>query len=285
MSAVPTSRVSPSLLGPKEGSGRAATIDPKLRASLLSDAASRSSIPPLGAQESWLRLGVPALDAALEGGLSFAAMHELAPVGELQLGAAFGFALAIAGLAANKGGGRQVLCIATDFAGHEGANPYGVGCELFALPMRQLLMLRVAHAREALWAFEEGLKCASLAAVLAELPEAGEAADFTATRRLMLAAQTGGGLGLLLRHKPYSLPSAAMTRWQIAPAASRPDRFGGLGAASFDLSLTRNRRGRCGRFIAEWNHHERIFAPQALSLGLAATAGDRPDRARLPRTA
>jgi protein ImuA len=241
----------------------------------------------LGAQESSLRLGVPALDAALEGGLSFAAVHELAPISELQLGAAFGFALAIAGLAAKDGRAnrRQVLCIATDFAGHAGANPYGIGCALFGLPMRQLLMLRVAHAREALWAFEEALKCPALAAVLAELPEAGDAADFTATRRLTLAAQAGGGLGLLLRHRPSPLPSSATTRWQVAAAASRGDGFGGLGAASFDLSLYRNRRGRCGRFIAEWNHHERIFAPQALSLGMAATADDGPDRARLLRTA
>jgi protein ImuA len=215
-----------------------------------------------------------------------AAVHELAPASELQLGAAFGFALALAGLAAGgRAGGREVLCIATDFAGHAGANLYGPGCELFGLPMRQLLMLRVAHPRDALWAFEEGLKCASLAAVLAELPEAGDAADFTATRRLALAAQSGGGLGLLLRHRPYPLPSAAVTRWQVTAAASRGDRFGGLGAASFDLSLYRNRRGRCGRFIADWNHHERIFAPQALSLDMAATARDRPVDARRLRTA
>jgi protein ImuA len=271
---------------------RIATIDPKLRASLLSGSVSRISSltslsSPLGAQESLLRLGVPALDAALEGGLSLAALHELAPSSELQIGTAFGFALAIAGLAAKEGraGRRQVLCITTDFAGHVSASLYGPGCALFGLPMRQFLMLRVAHAREALWACEEALKCTALAAVLAELPEGGDAADFTATRRLTLAAQAGGGLGLLLRHRLYRLPSSAMTRWQVTPAASQSDRFGGLGSACFDLSLYRNRRGRCGRFIAEWNHHERIFAPQALSLGMAAAPGDRPDRARLLRTA
>jgi protein ImuA len=141
------------------------------------------------------------------------------------------------------------------------------------------MILRVAHLRDALWGFEEALKCPALAAVLAELPETGAAADLTATRRLSLAAQAGGGLGLLLRHRPCPLPSAAMTRWQVAAALSKPDRFGGLGGSSFDLSLQRNRRGRCGRWITGWNHDERTFVPQALSLGVAATARDRSDRA------
>jgi protein ImuA len=234
--------------------------------------------PPLGAEEGSLRLGVPALDDALQGGVALRALHELSPATELQLGAAFGFGLAIAALAA--AGGRQVLCIATDYATHEAGTPYGPGLDRLGLSMDRLLILRVAHPRDALWAFEEALKCPALGAVLAELPEAGIAADLTATRRLSLAAQAGGGLGLLLRHRPYPLPSAAMTRWQVAAALSKPDRFGGLGGLSFDLSLQRNRRGRCGRWITGWNHDERTFVPQALSLGVAATARDRSDRAQ-----
>jgi protein ImuA len=236
---------------------------------------------PLGAQEGSLRLGVPALDDALQGGLSYGALHELAPASELQLGAAFGFGLAIAALAAASGraGGQEVLCITTDYAALEAGTPYGPGLDHLGLAMDRLIILRVAHPRDALWAFEEALKCPALAAVLAELPEAGAAADLTATRRLSLAAQAGGGLGLLLRHRLSPLSSAALTRWQVAAALSEPDRFGGLGGTSFDLSLQRNRRGRCGRWITGWNHDERTFVPQALSLGVAATARDRPDRA------
>jgi protein ImuA len=233
-------------------------------------------------------LGVPALDDALQGGLSYGALHELAPASELQLGAAFGFGLAIAARAAAGGqaGGREVLCIATDYAALEAGTPYGPGLDRLGLAMERLILLRVAHPRDALWAFEEALKCPALAAVLAELPEDGSAADLTATRRLALAAQAGGGLGLLLRHRLSPLSSAAMTRWQVAAASSQPDRFGGLGGTSFDLSLQRNRRGRCGRWITGWNHDERTFVPQALSLGVAATARDRPDRAdRLRRIA
>ncbi len=242
---------------------------------------------PWGVPEGSLRLGVPALDAALQGGLGLGTLHELTPVSELQFGSAFGFGLALAALAAVEDSTRaaQVLCIATDYAALEAGAPYGLGLDGFGLSMDQLLILRVAHPRDALWAFEEALKCRALAAVLAELPEAGAAADLTATRRLSLAALAGGGLGLLLRHRPYPLPSAAMTRWQVAAALSQPDRFGGLGGTRFDLSLHRNRRGRCGRWIADWNHDERTFAPQALSLGMAEAAHDRPDRAQLRRTA
>src|SRR4030081_1055408 len=110
--------------------------------------------------------------------------------------------------------------------------------------MERLLILRVAHPRDALWAFEEALKCPALAAVLAGLPEAGDAADFTATRRLSLAAQAGGGVALMLRHRLYPLPSAAMTRWQVAAALSEPDRFGGLGGTRLDLSFHRDRGRR-----------------------------------------
>jgi protein ImuA len=275
-------RPSPALFLPYEegGTGRPATKNDRNR--VFSLPGRISSVSPLGVEESSLRLGVPALDAALQGGLAAGALHELAPASELQLGAAFGFALALAGLAAAKG---QVLCITTEFAAREGGAPYGVGLDLFGLSLERLLILRVAHPRDALWGFEEGLKCRALAAVLAELPEEGEAADFTATRRLALAAQAGGGLGLLLRHRRYPLPSAAMTRWQVAAAASAPDRFGGLGGTRFDLTLERNRHGRCGRFIADWNHDERTFVPQALSLGVAATARDRSDRAHRRRTA
>src|SRR3954464_16000579 len=104
----------------------------------------------------------------------------------------------------------------------------------------------------------------------------GAAADLTATRRLALAARhaisaQNSGLGLLIRHKITDMPSAAATRWEIAPALSQPDAYGGIGRARFDLSLRKNRRGPSGRWIIEWDHHERAFRP-ALPVGMAAPA-------------
>ncbi|MBX9775999.1 MAG: hypothetical protein K2Y71_16590 [Xanthobacteraceae bacterium] len=225
-------------------------------------------------EEDILPLGLPAVDAALGGGLACAALHELAPAAPAQFGTAAGFALAIAAL--RTATGRAALFIQTDFAALEAGTPYGLGLDGFGLPMERLILLRVPRPVDALWACEEALKSRGVAVVIAELPQAGAAADFTATRRLTLAARAGGGLALLLRHRPLPIATAATTRWQVAAAPSTPDRFGGLGRTTFDLSLNRNRRGHSGRFIVSWDHHACAFLPQTLSLGVAAAADDGP---------
>ena len=219
-----------------------------------------------------LSVGVPGIDAALGGGLAHAALHEL-NAAPLHLGAAAGFALALAALSEK---GKQVLWIATDFGMLETGTLYGPGLDLFGLDTTRLLVASVPKPVDVLFAAEEALKCRALAAVVAEI--AGET-DLTATRRLTLAAREGGTLGLLLRHKPSRTPSAAQTRWQVSGALSQPDEFGGLGRTAFTLSLLRNRRGPCGTWTLAWDHHERVFA--ALSLGVAAAASDRPDRETL----
>jgi protein ImuA len=237
---------------------------------------------PLGADAVALPLGPSVIDAALGGGLALGALHELVPAQPAHLGTAFGFALAIAAQAVLRSptSARHALFIETDFAVLEGGKPYGVGLDLFGLPMDRLLILRASRPIDALWAFEEALKSPALAAVFAELPEQGVAADLTATRRLSLAARNGGGLGLLLRHRGAPWATTATTRWKVAAAPSEPDRFGGLGRTIFDLSLNKNRRGHSGRFIVSWDHEARTFIPQTLSLGLAETTRDRSDRAR-----
>jgi protein ImuA len=241
----------------------------------------------LGADESSLPLGLSALDGALEGGLALGALHEFAPAGPDHLGAAFGFALAIAirSLLRPAGSAKHVLLIETDFGAFETGKPYWL--EEFGLSLGRLLILRAPRPFDALWAFEEALKSRAFAAVISELPGEGAAADLTATRRLSLAARASDTLGLLMRHRAPFSTTTAMTRWQIAAAPSEPDGFGGIGCTAFELSLNKNRRGRCGRFMVRWNHATRSFVLQALSLGLAQTVFDRPDQARasLPRLA
>ena len=225
-----------------------------------------------------LPLGAAPVDAVLGGGLALVSLHELAPIAPLHLGAAVGFALM---LAARAGQGKPALWIQPDFAATEAGALYGPGLSALGLPMERLLLLRVARPVDALWAMEEGLKSHVLSAVIAELTEDGVAADLTATRRLVLAARDGGGLGFLLRHRISPEASAAATRWDIASAPSRPDAFGGLGRTAFTLSLVKNRRGPLGRWTMEWDHHERTFS--ALSVAVAKTALDRPALSPLVR--
>ena len=232
--------------------------------------------PGLAKPARALPLRIPTLDAVLGGGLAKGALHEFAPAAPIHLGAATGFAVALA-----TSGDRQ----AGDSAC--GSRPIpprrrravlaGPGLDLFGMAADRLIVLRVPRVADALWAMEEALRCHALAGVIAELP-GNAVADLTATRRLTLAARDGGGLGLLLHQRATSVPSAAATRWQIAAAPSRPDAFGGLGRAAFDLSLVKNRRGPSGRWMIEWSQHERAFHA-ALSLAVAETTLDRSDRA------
>ncbi len=222
------------------------------------------------------------------------------PAGMADLGSAIGFALALAARAAHPPSlslrrdgraepklpgsegwqaGKSLAWITTDFAALEAGGTYGLGCDLFGLPARDLVLVKVARAADALWAMEEALKCRALSAAVVELPADAPLADLTATRRLTLAAREGGAFGFLLRHRGSALTSSAETRWRVAAAAAQPDRFGGLGRASFVLTLHKNRRGPTGRWPIAWNHHERAF--EALPLGVAAAAPDRPDRAPL----
>ncbi len=201
-----------------------------------------------------LPFDVPSLDSALGGGLVFGQVHELSPQGHFHNGAATGFALALAVLA-----NRPVVWVQQDFAALESGAPYGLGCDLFGLSPSRLLLVRAAKPEDVLFAMEESLK--ARVTVIGELAEEGKAADLTATRRLSLAAQKG---------------------WQIAGALGRSDGINGLSPTNFHLTLLKNRRGACGEWVLQWDHHEHRFNP-ALSLDMAAPAVDRPARA-LART-
>jgi protein ImuA len=220
-----------------------------------------------------LALGAPVIDAVLGGGLGFGAIHELHPARPLDQGAMAGFAGSIGALANKEG--KQTVWIQHDFAAVEAGALYGM--DSFGLPLSSLVVVHVSRVIDALWAFEETLKCRAVGAVIAEIATEGAAVDLTATRRLSLAARDSGGFGLLLRHRPSAMASAVATRWQVASAAGARDQFGGVGHTTFAVSLIKNRCGPCGSWIIAWDHHERAFTP-ALSRGVAQTARDRSAR-------
>jgi protein ImuA len=188
-----------------------------------------------------------------------------------------GFAVALAVLMRGS-----VLWVETEFSRRETGVPYGSGLALNGLALDRLVLLTVPRAIDVLWAMEEALRSCAVAVVIGEVSDDRTLDEGTATRRLSLTARESGGFGLLMRGRPSSAASAAATRWQIAAIPGAQDQFGGLGRTTFALSLTKNRRGSCGRWHIAWDHHERVFHP-ALSVGVAETTRDRPDRARLVR--
>lgn len=65
----------------------------------------------------------------------------------------------------------------------------------WGIDLRQLIVLRPKNSADELWALDQALRCPAVAAVWVDLPKLS-ARDF---RRLQLAAEKGGCLGLLMR--------------------------------------------------------------------------------------
>jgi hypothetical protein len=144
--------------------------------------------------------GYPELDAHLPGGGwpigSIAElMPELAGIGELRLVTPALVALARAG--------RYIACIAPPLL------PYAPALAGAGLPLERVLIIRTHDLKESLWAAEQALRCPLFGAVL------GWPASITDrnVRRLQLAAEAGGSLGIL-----YRPPEAAR---ELSPAALR----------------------------------------------------------------
>jgi hypothetical protein len=85
------------------------------------------------------------------------------------------------------------------------------------LPLDRLLVLRPdGGINDELWAMTECLGCRGISACVMPLGHVGR----VQTRRLQLAAERGGGIGIALRPaRALSWPYAAVTRWMVRPAS------------------------------------------------------------------
>lgn len=184
----------------------------------------------------------PAIDQALPwGGLPRAALHEVLAA---EPGAAAGFAALVLARA-----GGSVLWIAPE------PDAWPPGLARFGLSPARLVLVRAVRQQDALWAMEETLRCQAVGAALLV---AGEL-DLTAARRLQLAAESGGVLGLLLRpDADGAAPTAALTRWRIGAAPSDSDSPHAIGDPTWSLDLLRCRGGRPATWRAAW-HGDRLL--------------------------
>lgn len=235
-----------------------------------------------------LSFGVSVLDGRLgpSGGLSLGALHECLGASSGAASALTGFAAALVGRLSTRRDGR-VLWISTAAARREGGGLHALGLLCAGCDPGRIVEAAVERPEEALWAFEEGLSCRGTAAVVAEIAGDPDALDLTATRRLALRASRGGegaegsgrALALLLRAGGTAQSTAASTRWRVAAARSRRSAgfTPGLGRPAFAVELDKNRDGRLGRFVLEWNPDERRFSLlPAHSGALSAPSRDRP---------
>ena len=143
----------------------------------------------------------------------------------------------------------------------------------------ELIHVAARDSREALWAMEEGLRCTQLGAVIGELYGDPAALDFTATRRLAVAAERHGVAAYLIRLGGQANLSGARLRWRVgsAPSLANPLNAKAPGAPAWDAELFRVRGAKPGRWIVS---HEPGPGTEA-GFRVVAGAGDRAlDEAR-----
>ncbi|MCR9257419.1 MAG: hypothetical protein NXI16_15130 [Alphaproteobacteria bacterium] len=209
------------------------------------------------APERVLATGHASLDGLLPaGGLLKGRIHEILGAERTLEGAAFGFTAALAALlqrdAAEAAG--QILWVRQQSGSVRGADISGRGFEAFGIDPGRVIAVAARDAAELLWGAEEGLRCAGLAAVVAEV----RTVDLTAGRRLQLAAEAGGVTGLMVAtgyRAGKAVASAAETRWRVRPAPSA-DPFR---RAVWALDLERSRGGLPASLTVGWSLAEQRF--------------------------
>ena len=144
------------------------------------------------------------------------------------------------------------------------------------LPGHALIHVEARDSREALWAMEEGLRCAGLSAVIGEIWGDPAALDFTATQRLAVAAERNGVAAFLIRLGGHANLSGARYRWRVAsaPSLAHPYDPRAPGAAAWEAELFRARGRPPGRWLV--SHEPAQEARTEAALRVVAGPGDRP---------
>jgi protein ImuA len=168
--------------------------------------------------------GLTELDAGLGGGFLTAAVHELIAAREGV--AACSVALRTAAHAA--GGNKWIFYIDT------GGDLYPPGVAQLGVPLGRLVVVRTSRVADALWACEQTLRCQAVAAVVLPL----RTLDGYTSRRLQLAAETGGSLGLLVRSDEHGEPTFAASRVRLEPLV------GSAGGRYMRVTVLKIREGR-----------------------------------------
>ena len=132
-------------------------------------------------------------------------------------------------------------------------------------PGLSLIHVEARDGKDALWAMEEGLRCPALGAVIGELWGDPASLDFTATRRLAVAAERTGVPCWLVRLNGTANLSGARMRWRLASAPSLPHPFDhkAPGSPAWDADLFRARGFPPGRWsvVHEKTGFHRLAVP------------------------
>lgn len=206
-----------------------------------------------GARGERCATGLAALDAALGGGLALGALHEL--VAEQEGSPAHSLALSVAARLAGRNRWIVYLDTSQDF--------YPPGAVQLGVPLGRLLVVRTPSTREALFICEQTLRCRAVAATVLPL----RSVDAYTSRRLQLAAEAGGSLGLLIRRELRDGHTFAATRLRIEPLV------GTGGARQMQVWILKTRTGRpVGPVVVDWPHASGFVPAHAVFFDRAGAA-------------
>jgi protein ImuA len=195
-------------------------------------------------------------------GLPCAAHSEIFDSGGEGSGAGLALALALGGLPEGRIGQRSVLWVQDAASLRLNGRPYRPG--LPAALRGGLIHVSAASCEDALFALEEGVRCRDLACVIGEIAGNPRALDFTASRRLTLAAEKHGVPLLLVRHDAQADLSSARMRWRARAAPSRSPRWNAEapGRPAWHAELFRARGQAPGEWILHDDEHGLVAAPE-----------------------
>ena len=167
-------------------------------------------------------IGFAPIDAYLHGqgggGLPYGGLHEVVAARSGDMAAALGFAHRLAAqFLSGQAGNEMLLYAQTHAAAREAGQPYAPALAAHGLSAEQLLYLDGVSLADLMWAGEEALACPAIGCSV--LASWDEAPDFTASRRLTLAARAATRpLLIALGAAAAGMSTAATTRWQVAAA-------------------------------------------------------------------
>lgn len=196
--------------------------------------------------KSVLPFGIAEVDSRLPGGgLALGALHEVAGGG---FGAVDGAAAALfAGGVAARTKGKVLWCITRP-------DLFAPALAQAGSPPDRVIYVEAGDDKSLLACMEEGLRHGGLGAVVGEVARL----SMTASRRLQLAAEGAGTIGIALRRwrrqteaADFGQPTAAMTRWRISVLPSSPLPVPGVGRHRWLVELIRARAGESADFELE----------------------------------
>ncbi len=192
-----------------------------------------------------LPFGLPEMDARLPGGgLALGALHEVAGGGNGAIDGAA--ALFTAGIAARTKGPVLWCLIRQDL--------FAPAISQAGLAPDRVVYAEAEDEKAVLACFEEGLRHGGLGSVIAEIGRL----SMTNSRRLQLAAESSGTLGIALRRGrrqsdavDFGQPTAAATRWRVTVLPSVALPVPGVGRPRWLVELVRCRAGESADFEVE----------------------------------